>query len=94
MRIMAVAMGGVVGVPLIVTARMARAAHGELTLWVEGFGWYAAVFSVWMFVAPAFWQRCADGFWYVVEEPALRRATGVLTLAFGLGCAWVASIVQ
>lgn len=80
--------------PLIVTARLARAAHGDLTLWVEGFGWHAVVFSLWMAVAPAPWQRFVDGFWGVVEEAALRRATGVLTLAFGLGCAWVALIVR
>jgi hypothetical protein len=94
MRIMAIGLGAAIGVPLIVTSRMARAVHGELTLWVEFFGWYAAVFSIWMFVAPAFWQRFAEGFWDAVEEPALRRAAGVLTLAFGLGCAWVASIVR
>lgn len=92
MRILGVLLFVVVAAPLIVTARLARAAHGDITVWLEGFGWFAAVAMVWVIAAPRFWQRLADSFWSSASDRAL-RAIGVLNIAVGLGLGWIAFFV-
>ncbi len=82
-----------VALPLIATARDARAAHGEVSLWLEGLGWFAAAASVWTIAAPGLWQRLAVSFWDAVDEPALRRAVGVFSVAFGVFLGWIALFV-
>ena len=80
--------------PIIATARAARADLGEVSLWIEGFGWYAAVASVWVIVTPGLGLRLVDWFWDAYADPGPRRAVGLLTLAFGLFFGWVAFSVQ
>ena len=82
-----------VAAPLIVTARQARAAQGDIAIWIEGFGWFAAAAAVWVIAVPGLWQRLADSFWDAASDPALRRAIGVLNVAFGLFLGWVAFFV-
>jgi len=76
--------------PLIATARDARATRGEVTLWLEGIGWLYAATCAWTIAAPGPWQRFAVSFWDAVDEPAIRRAIGLLTLAFGGFLGWIA----
>ncbi len=76
--------------PLIATARDARATYGEVTLWLEGLGWLYAAASVWTIAAPGPWQRFAVSFWDAIDEPAARRVVGVFTLAFGVFLGWIA----
>ena len=76
--------------PLIATARDAHATYGEVTYWLEGFGWFTAAILVWTIAAPGPWQRFVVSFWDAVDEPALRRAVGVFTLAFGVFLGWIA----
>ena len=76
--------------PLIATARDARATYGEVTLWLEGLGWLYAAASVWTIAAPDPWQRFAVSFWDAVNDPAARRVVGVFTLALGVFLGWIA----
>ncbi len=80
----------VLALPLIATARDACATYGEATYWLERLGWFTAFFSVWTIAAPGPWQRFAVSFWDAVDEPALRRAIGVSTLAVGVFLGWIA----
>ncbi len=80
----------VLALPLIATARDARATYGEVFFWLEGLGWFTAASMVWTIAAPRFWQRFLVSFWDAVDEPALRRAVGVLTLGFGVFLGWIA----
>ena len=80
----------VLALPLIATARSAHATYGEVTYWLEGFGWFTAAFSIWTIAAPGSWQRFAISFWGAVDEPAPRRVLGVFTLAFGVFLGWIA----
>ena len=82
-----------IAVPLIVTAGQARAAHGDITILIEGMGWLAAAAAVWVIAAPGPFQRLAMSFWDAVSNPALLRAIGALNVAFGLGLGWVAFFV-
>ncbi len=75
---------------MIVAARKARADLRDITFWFEGFGWYVGATSVWIIAAPRPWLRLTEWFWDAFADPDLRRAFGVLTLAFGLFFGWVA----
>ena len=59
----------------------------------EILGWIAAAAVVWCTLAPASLQRFANSFWDAVSDPTLRRALGVLNVAFGLFLGWVAFFV-
>jgi hypothetical protein len=80
----------VLALPLIAIARDARGTYGEVTLWLEAFGWFTAASMVWTIAAPRFCQRFLVSFWDAVDEPALRRWVGILTLAFGVFLGWIA----
>ena len=80
----------ILALSLIATARDAHATYREVTYWLEGFGWFTAASLVWAIAAAGPWQRFAVSFWDVVDEPALRRAVGVSTLAFGVFLGWIA----
>ena len=79
--------------PLIVTARQAHTTQGDITLWIEGFGWFVAAFAVWFIAAPGRWKRFFDSFWDAVSDPPVLRAFGALGVAFGLFLGWVAFFV-
>ncbi|MEE9208245.1 MAG: hypothetical protein V3U67_07715 [Gemmatimonadota bacterium] len=81
-----------VAAPLIVTARQAAAGQSDITIWLEGFGWFAAVMMVWVIAAPRRWHRFADSFWGAASHPTL-RAIGALNVAVGLFLGWVAFVV-
>jgi uncharacterized protein YjeT (DUF2065 family) len=78
------------GLLLIATARGTRATYGEIAYWIEALGWFTAAFSAWTIAAPGLWLRFAVSFWDAVDEPALRRAIGLLTLALGGFLGWIA----
>ncbi len=80
-----------VAVPLIVTARQARADKGEITIWIEGFGWLVTVLMVWVIAAPGWWQRFANSYWDA--DPAHIWAHSLLKVSFGLFLCWVAFYV-
>ncbi len=82
-----------IAVPLIVTARQARADSGDITFLIEGLGWLAAASAVLVLAAPGLFQRWASSFWDAVSTPALLRAIGALNVAIGLGLGWVAFFV-
>ena len=82
-----------VAVPLIATARWTPADEHGATVLIEILGWLAAAAVVWCTAAPASLQRMANAFWDAVSEPTLRRAIGVLNVAFGLFLGWVAFFV-
>jgi hypothetical protein len=78
---------------LIVTARQARAAQGDITFLVEGLGWATVAAAVWLITAPGPFQRLTNGFWDAVSTPGVQRAIGVFNVAIGLGLGWVAFFV-
>ncbi len=80
-------------VPLIVTARQARAEFGDITIFVEGMGWLTTVAAAWCIIAPGNVQRLKMGFWDSVTLDSARRAFGALNVVFGLYLAWVAFVV-
>ena len=80
-----------VAVPLIVTARQARADKGEITIWIEGFGWLVTVLMVLIIAAPSWWQRFANSYWDA--DPAQLRIHSLLKVSFGLFLCWVAFFV-
>ncbi len=92
-RILGVLLMVLVAMPLIVTARQARADHGDVTIWLEGFGWFAATVMVWVIAAPGLWHRLLNSFWDAASRPAVCRALGALNVAFGLFLGWVAFFV-
>ena len=81
------------GAPLIVTARQARTAQGDIALWIEAFGWFVAAVAIWIITAPGPWKRFFDSFWDAVSDPPVLRALGALGVAFGLFLGWVAFFV-
>lgn len=91
-RILGVVALVLVALPLIVTARQAPASHGDVTSWLEGFGWFAAIMMVWVIAAPRAWHRLADSFWGAASQPT-RRAIGALNVAVGLFLVWVAFVL-
>ena len=80
-----------VAVPLIVTARQARADQGEITIWIEGFGWLVTVLMVLIIAAPSWWQRFAISYWDA--DPAQLWIHSLLKVSFGLFLCWVAFFV-
>lgn len=80
-----------VAVPLIVTARQARADKGDITIWIEGFGWLVTGVMVFVIAAPSWWQRFANSYWDA--EPARLRIHSLLKVSFGLFLCWVAFFV-
>ena len=79
--------------PLIVTARQARTAQGDIALWIETFGWFVAAAAIWIIAAPGPWKRFFESFWDAVSDPPVLRALGALGVAFGLFLGWVAFFV-
>ncbi len=91
MRFLGVLLLVLVAVPLIVTARQARADKGEITIWIEGFGWLVTVLMVLIIAAPSWWQRFANSYWDA--DPAQLRIHSLLKVSFGLFLCWVAFFV-
>ena len=79
--------------PLIVAARQARNAQGDVALWIETFGWFVAATAVWVIAAPGPWKRFLESFWAAVSAPPVLRALGGLGVAVGLFLGWVAFFV-
>ena len=79
--------------PLIVTARQACTAQGDIALWIETFGWFVAAAAIWIIAAPGPWKRFFESFWDAVSDPPVLRALGALGVAFGLFLGWVAFFV-
>lgn len=88
MRVFGVLLLLLVAVPLIVTARDARAEKGEITIWLEGFGWLVAGLTLWLIAAPSWWQRFATSYWNA--DPVRLRIHSLLKVMFGLFLCWVA----
>ena len=78
-------------VPLVVTARLGRAEHGDITILIEVMGWLSAAAAVIVLVAPETMSRLLLGFWDAASHP-VRRAMGALNIAFGVGLGWVAFV--
>ncbi len=89
-------MVGVLLIPLaaalIVTARQARGAQGNITILIEGFGWFAAVAALWPIATPGFLQRCIFHFYSTPDE--FLRTFGALNVVFGLFWGLVAFSVR
>ena len=49
-----------VALPLIVTARQARADKGEITIWIEGFGWIVTALMILFIAVPGWWCRFCE----------------------------------
>jgi len=81
------------GAPLIVTARQARTAQGDIALWIEAFGWFVAAVAIGIIAAPGPWKRFFESFWDAVSDPPVLRVLGALGVAFGLFLGWVAFFV-
>ena len=79
--------------PLIVTARQARTAQGDIALWIETYGWFVAAAAIWIIAAPGPWKRFFESFWDAVSDPPVLRALGALGVAFGRFLGWVAFFV-
>ncbi len=79
-------------VPLVVTARLGRAEHGDITILIEVMGWLTAAAAVFVLVAPGTIKRLLMGFWDAVESHAARRAVGAINMAFGVVLGWVAFV--
>lgn len=77
-------------VPLVVTARQARAEHGDITILLEVMGWLSAAVAVVVIAAPGTLGRLVMAFWDAVPSDPVRRAIGAVNLAFGLGLGWLA----
>ncbi len=82
-----------VAAPLIVMARQACHAQGDITIWMEGFVWYAVAAAIWVIAAPRIWQRLAHSFRDATPSRALPRAIGSLNLVLGVFLGWVAFFV-
>lgn len=80
-----------VAVPLIVTARQARDDKGDITIWIEGFGWIVATLMVFVIAAPGWWQRFANSYWDA--DPAQLWTHSLLKVTFGIFLCWVAFFV-
>ena len=81
-----------VAASLIVTARQSCGTQGA-ALALEGLGWIGAAAGVWLIVAPGPYRRLVDSFFHAASDPALLRAIGALSVAFGLGLGWIAFFV-
>ena len=90
-RFIGVLLLALVAVPLIVTARQASADKGEITIWIEGFGWLVTVLMVWIIATPGWWQRFAKSYWDA--NPTQLRIHSLLKVSFGLFLCWVAFFV-
>ena len=78
-------------VALIVTARQARAAQGDITILIEGIGWLTAVAALWPIATPGFFQRCIFLFYSTPDE--FLRTIGALNVFIGLCLGFVAFFV-
>jgi hypothetical protein len=58
---------------LIVTARQARAAQGDITFLVEGLGWATVAAAVWLITAPGPFQRLTTDCWFCLFASEPRR---------------------
>ncbi len=79
-------------VPLVITARLGRAEHGDITILIEVMGWITAAAAVFVLVAPGTIKRLVIGFWDAVESHAARRAFGAVNIALGVVLGWVAFV--
>lgn len=78
-------------VALIVTARQARAAQGDITFFIEGFGWLAAVAALFPITTPGFFQGCILLLCSTPDE--ILRTFGAVNVVIGLGFGFVAFFV-
>ncbi len=79
--------------PLIVTARQAPVELRDITIWLEGLGWFAAAAMISVIAAPGPWHRLMMSLWEAVKDPALLRAIGATKVAIGLVLGWMAFFV-
>lgn len=77
--------------PLIVTARLARPEKGDITLWIEAFGWIAAALMIVAIAAPGWSHRFANSYWE--SDPARIWAHSLLKVSFGVFLCGVAFFV-
>ena len=54
--------------PLIVTARHAPVELRDITIWLEGLGWFVAVATISMIAAPGPWHRLMISIWETVQS--------------------------
>jgi len=90
LRIVGVSLLALVALPLILAVRDPLAPQGGIALWLAAYAWLSAASLIWPIVAPASCQRFAVSFWDAIDEPAVRRIVGLLSVAFGLCLGWLA----
>lgn len=90
-RLLGVLILALVAVPLIVTARQARAEKGDITIWIEAFGWIVTSLMIAFVASPRWWQRFANSYWD--SDPARLWSHSLLKVSFGLFLCWVAFFV-
>ena len=90
-RLSGVLLLALVAVPLIVTARQARLEKGDITIWIEGFGWLVTVLMVLVISAPGSWQRFANSYWDA--NPIKLWTHSLLKVSFGFFLCWVAFFI-
>ena len=79
--------------PLILTARLAPAAPGDATFWIEALGWYSVAAGVWVIAAPGPWKRILDAVYDPAAGTARARALAAFGVAFGVFLGRVAFFV-
>lgn len=93
LRIVGVWILALYGVPLIVAVRHSSTVGGEAAFWLDVLGWLTVASSLWLIAAPASVKWLMDWFWAALS-PALLRATGAVSVAFGLFLAWAAYMLR
>jgi uncharacterized protein YjeT (DUF2065 family) len=78
-------------VAMIVTARQARAAPGDIAFFIEGVGWFAAVAALVPIAFPGFSQGCILLFCSTPDD--FLRTIGALNIAIGLVLGFIAFFV-
>ena len=53
-----------VAVPLIVTARQAGPEKGDVTIWIEALGWFAAALMIVFIAAPGWCHKLVNSYHY------------------------------
>ena len=93
LRIVGVSILALYGIPLIAAVRHSSTVGGEAAFWLDVLGWLTVVSSLWLIVAPASAKWLMDWFWEGLSPPLL-RATGAVSVAFGLFLAWAAYMLR
>jgi hypothetical protein len=80
-----------VGLPLVVTARLSHAEKSDITVWIECYGWLVTAAMIVVIALPGRWHRAASFYWG--SRSARLWPISALKVAFGIFLCWVALFV-